>query len=136
MNLDSPLSCLTFNFQRTARSLVRGFEAAVKHLDLSAPQFTTLSLLSGFGPMTVSQLADRIGTERTTMTRNLDVMMNKGWIAASDSKDLRLRVCQITPEGRALLAKAVPAWQKWQARLVEIIGADNAQTMLATMAKL
>jgi DNA-binding MarR family transcriptional regulator len=136
MDLDHPLACLTFNFQRTARSLVRGFEARVKHLGLSAPQFTSLSLLAGFGELTVTQIADRIGTDRTTMTRNLEVMRVKGWIAPAVSDDLRLHIWTITPTGRALLSEAMPAWREWQAHVVKIFGHDTATTILSAMGKL
>lgn len=128
--------CLTFNFQRSARSLARGFEAAVKHLGLTAPQFTSLSLLAGYGELTVSQIAEKIGTDRTTLTRNLELMRAKGWIAPAASEDLRLRAWGITPEGRVLLEAAMPAWREWQAHLVKTIGPDTARSLLAAMGKL
>ncbi len=136
MNLDHPLNCLTFNFQRAARSLVRGFEVAVKDAGLTAPQFTTLALLSGFGSMTVGQMAEKLGTDRTTMTRNLDLMVTKGWIVSAASDDLRIRAYQLEGLGRVQLNAAMPAWTAYQRGLVELLGPDMATRMIGVMKKL
>jgi DNA-binding MarR family transcriptional regulator len=136
MDFLHPLNCLTFNVQRAARSLGRGFEQAVKSAGLTAPQFTTLALLSGYGEMTVGQFAERLGTERTTMTRNLEVLVAKGWIAPLPSGDLRLRPFGLTDAGRERLATAMPAWTDYQTRLVDAIGSGPSETLLHVMAKL
>jgi len=136
MDLTHPLNCLTFNFQRAARSLVRGFEAAVKAHGLSAPQFSTLAALSGYGEQTVSQLADKMGTERTTMTRNLEVMAAKGWIEPAASTDLRLRAYRLTEPGRLQLNRAMPAWHAYQAGLVASLDPGMAEQLLTTMKRL
>ena len=133
MNLNHPINCLTFNAQRAARSLVRGIEAAMKDAGLSAPQFTTLTLLSGFGSQSVTQLAERLGTERTTVTRNLLVMTRKGWIAPVQATDQRLHIYALTDAGRAQLARALPAWSGFQQSLVTRLGKDKAEAMLDLM---
>ena len=127
---------MTFNFQRTARSLVRGFEATIKQTGLTAPQFTTLALLSGYGAMPVSQLAEKLGTERTTMSRNLDLLASKGWVVVADLADLRVHAYGLTDEGRARLNAAMPAWTAYQAKLVARLGPAFSQDMLQAMAKL
>ena len=136
MNLAHPLNCLTFNFQRTSRSLVRGFEAAISHTGLTAPQFTTLGLLSGFGALPVSQLADKLGTDRTTVSRNMDLMAAKGWVEVVDLPDQRIRAYALTEDGRARVNAALPAWTAYQAKLVAILGPTFSQDLLQAMAKL
>ena len=136
MKLDHPLNCLTFNLQRATRSLMRGFEAAAKDSGLTTPQFTTLSLIDGFRDMTVTQIAEQMGTDRTTLTRNLAVMARKGWIDEVEAEDARLHVWQLTDSGRATLAAALPIWRHYQAGLVDRIGAQGAQSLLATLTKL
>jgi len=133
MDFDHPLNCLTFNVQRAGRSLVRDIEAAFKDTGLTAPQFTTLSLLSGFGSQTIGQLADRLGTERTTLTRNLAVLVQKGWIAPVDSADARLHAYALTDAGRDHLNSALPAWRSFQQGLVARIGSDPAMRLLTLL---
>jgi DNA-binding MarR family transcriptional regulator len=133
MDLTHPLHCLTFQTQRAARSLVRGFEAAAKQAGLTAPQFTTLTLLAGFSETTVTQLAERLGTERTTLTRNLDVMARQGWIEEVAAEDQRLRVWRLTDDGRGKLSDAMPVWRVYQTDLIERLGPDRAEALLTTL---
>lgn len=136
MDFQQPLNCLTFNLLRAARTLVRGFEEAVKESGLTAPQFSTLALLDGFGEMTVGQIAERVGAERTTMTRNLDLLAGKGWIAPVPSEDQRLRAYAITEAGRGRLAAAMPGWRAYQKRLVAALGPEAAEALIETARKL
>ncbi len=136
MNLMHPANCLTFNLQRTTRRLLRGFEEAAKTAGLTAPQFTTLSLISGFGEITITHLAERLGTDRTTMTRNLDLLTRKGWVTGADAEDARLRILKLTKAGETKLAAALPIWSSFQTSLVENIGVDTAQDLLTTLKKI
>lgn len=136
MDLAHPFNCLTFNLQRASRSLARGFEMAAKESGLTAPQFTTLSLMAGFGEVTVTQISTRMGTDRTTMTRNLDVLSRKDWIAEVPSEDGRLHVWTLTDAGRDRLEQSLPIWQAFQSRLVDKIGSETAAALLTTLTKL
>lgn len=136
MNLTHPANCLTFNLQRTTRRLLRGFEEAARTAGLTAPQFTTLSLISGFGEITITHLAERLGTDRTTMTRNLDLLVRKGWVTEAESEDARRRILKLTKAGEAKLKAALPIWTRFQTGLVENIGDDTAKDLLATLKKI
>ena len=129
-----PFNCLTFNLQRATRRVMRGFEVAAKAAGVTAPQFTTLSLVGGFSEMTVSQIAERMGTDRTTMTRNLAVMAGKGWIAEVETEDRRLSVWRLTEAGEAKLAEVLPVWREFQKGLVDRVGAEGAAGLLAVLA--
>jgi DNA-binding MarR family transcriptional regulator len=136
MNLEHPLACLTHALMRSARTLSRGFEAEAAGIGLTSPQFTVLARLGGMGPMTVSQIAAAVAADRTTMTRNLAVMAEKGWIEASDGEDRRERVWALSPAGRQMLSAALPIWQRWQAALVARLGPEGAEGLFLALDKL
>jgi DNA-binding MarR family transcriptional regulator len=133
MNFNHPLNCVTFNLQRAARQAIRGFEAAARSAGLTSPQFTTLSLIAGFGSVTVTQLAELLGADRTTLTRNLDVMARKGWINGVEADDQRLHIWELTDAGRAAREAALPVWQAYQRGLVDRIGPDKAEGLLTLL---
>lgn len=133
MNLTSPTSCLTHGLMRAARTVARGFEAEAADLGVTAPQFTVLTRLKFMGPMTVSQIAAKVDADRTTMTRNLAVMAQKGWITEGSAEDRRERVWQLTEAGGKILAQVMPVWQAWQARLVDRLGPETATHLLTTL---
>jgi DNA-binding MarR family transcriptional regulator len=80
---------------------------------MRATQFTVLATLAQTGPITVSKLANLLGVERTTLTRNLRPLESKGWIRGlSDESDARLRRFELTAKGRAAAAKLLPVWRR------------------------
>ncbi|OYX25777.1 MAG: hypothetical protein B7Z10_05210 [Rhodobacterales bacterium 32-66-7] len=133
MDLKHPEACLTHGLMRAARTLARGFEAEAASLGVSAPQFPVLARLSGMGAMSVGQIAVAVDADRTTISRNLAVMAQKGWIAEVATEDRRERVWDLTDAGRETLALAMPIWQAWQSRLVDRIGADAAVDLSKTL---
>jgi DNA-binding MarR family transcriptional regulator len=133
MNLNHPSACLTHGLMRAARTAARGLEAEAASIGVSAPQFTALARLAGMGPMAVGQIAAVVDADRTTMTRNLAVMARKGWIAEEHVEDRRERVWALTDNGREILARAMPLWQAWQARLVDRLGPEAATLLMTTL---
>jgi DNA-binding MarR family transcriptional regulator len=133
MDLTHPLNCLMFNLQRASRSLVRRFEMAAKQSGLTAPQFTTLALIAGHGEVSISRLAEQLGTDRTTMTRNLDLLTQRGWVTEAESGDARVRLVRLTNIGQRKLDQAMPVWSAFQGHLVASMGEAAARTLLTTL---
>src|SRR5262245_41728477 len=104
LNNNSPFldcrECFCSALRRAGRAVTQHYEAAFRGTGLRATQFTILATLAQTEPMTMSELADLLGLERTTLTRNLRPLESKGWIrAASDSEDLRRRRIGLTAKG-------------------------------------
>lgn len=136
MDLDHPLNCLTFNLLRAGRSAARGFETRLRQLGLTSPQFTALAFLSGFGEIAVGELAARSGSDRTTMTRNLDLLRKRGWIEPAPSKDQRVHSYRLTDAGRETLQAALPLWRAYQRNLVEGLGRNRAAELLDVLGRI
>ncbi|MEO8529788.1 MAG: MarR family transcriptional regulator [Deltaproteobacteria bacterium] len=136
MDLNHPLNCLTFNVQRGARRLGRHLETALKPHGLTAAQFSSLALLGNLGEQTITQLATLLDTDRTTLTRNLAVLVKDGLIKLSPSKDQRIRAYTLTDAGRKRLNEALPAWSATQAGLVTQLAVSDAETLLQTLNRL
>jgi DNA-binding MarR family transcriptional regulator len=74
------------------------------------------------GEVPVSRLADLLALDRTTMTRNLRPLERRGFVASAEGADRRSKVLKITVRGRTVLAHALPAWRRAQARIVADLG--------------
>ena len=96
MNFNDPINCLTYNAQRIARSMGRQMEIALRPVGLTNQQFSTLTILRHFKVMSTLELADNLGVERTTMTRNIEQMRRKNWLEPAMSEDQRVRAFQLT----------------------------------------
>jgi len=70
--------CACWRLRQASRAVTRHYERALRGRGLRATQFSLLALLTQTGPLTVSELAAKLGVERTTLTRNLRLWKPKG----------------------------------------------------------
>lgn len=106
--------CRCLAARREARALTRLFEGRLRPYGLRATQFSVLSALALKGPTPVSELAEFLVLERTTLTRVAAVMTRNGWLTIAADPDARRRPLRITPAGRRKVEAAFPAWQEAQ----------------------
>jgi DNA-binding MarR family transcriptional regulator len=93
---------------RTADLLARGAEAVLKPAGLSGTQYNILRILRGAGEqgLACSEVGERLISRDPDMTRLLDRMESRGWIArAREEKDRRVVKTRITAEGLRILAE-------------------------------
>ena len=80
--------------------------------------------------MTIGELAEALGAERTTLTRNLALIEADAWVQIQPAeKDARSRVVTVTDKGRAVVTAAFPAWRKAQGLITQGIGANGASAL-------
>ena len=91
---------------RTADALARGAETLLKPYSLSATQYNILRILRGAGieGLGCREIGERLISRDPDMTRLLDRMESRGWIArAREARDRRVVKTRITDEGLRLL---------------------------------
>src|SRR5438132_5082412 len=91
---------------RTTDLLSRGIVQVLKAEDLSATQYNVLRILRGAPDgLTCGEIANRMITRDPDITRLLDRLEKRGLIArCRETKDRRMVLTRITPEGLKLLA--------------------------------
>ena len=118
--------CVCTAARRRSRELTRAFEKAMRGAGLRATQFTLLATLVQTGPLPTSRLADFLGLERTTLTRNLGPLLRHGYVHVEEGEDRRIRKVAITPVGEEAARRAYPFWKKAQDAAMAA-GAGGAQ---------
>jgi DNA-binding MarR family transcriptional regulator len=99
--------------QRAARALARRFDEELRPLGLTNGQFSLMMSLNRPEPPAMAAVAALLAMDRTTVTAALKPLERRGLIkVAPDRADRRSRRLTLTPQGKALLASAVPVWQK------------------------
>ncbi len=107
--------CVAFALRRASRVVTRRYEDALRPLNLTSVQFTTLAALVDYPAIPLSAMADAFGMSNSTLTRNLKHMEVKDLIKIEvKSEDARVKLVSIKAKGRHLLQKALPLWQKAQ----------------------
>jgi DNA-binding MarR family transcriptional regulator len=130
MNAEADLletaKCLCLASRRAARAITRRFDAALRPHGIRATQFTLLAALTLKGPTSIGALAQLMGADRTTLTRNLAVAAEQSLVRIGAGEDARARIASITARGRQTLRRAFPAWRKTQNELTRAMGATAA----------
>ena len=106
--------CHCLAARRKARAITRFFDEKLRPHGLRATQFSVLAALALKGPAPISELADILGLERTTLTRSAALLERNGWVAAARPEDAREHPLRLTRTGRAKLERALPAWKAAQ----------------------
>jgi DNA-binding MarR family transcriptional regulator len=116
-------SCLCLHVQRTARTLARRFDNALRPLGLTNGQFSLMMSLNRPEAPEIGAVASLLAMDRTTLTAALKPLRRRGLIKiTTDDADHRARLLQLTPRGRNLLARAVPVWTSTHASVEARLG--------------
>lgn len=128
-------TCLCLATQRAARALARRFDDAFRPLGLTSGQFSLMISLNREAPPSIGSVAALLAMDRTTLTANLKPLERRGWVrTVADPKDRRARLIALTDEGRAVIARAVPIWEREHARAeAPLAGADALRGGLKAM---
>ncbi len=128
--------CTCFNLRRAARAVTRIYDDELEESGLKATQFTMLGATALMGPAPVTRLAESLAVDRTTLTRTLRGLTDRGLLEISAGDDRRERVVSITEAGAATLDAATPAWRRAQNRVVESLGEERWRRLVADMGDL
>lgn len=118
--------CMGSRIGRLHRIVARRFELALAPTGLTPPQLEILAALTVAGQaVPPSALAQVLAVERSTMSRNLALMRERGWVeAATVSPTGRTLAVAITSAGREAFAGARGAWREAQAAVIGALGPD------------
>lgn len=119
MELDA---CVCFNLRRAARRVTQIYDRALQSSGLKITQFALLAVLNSGGPLSMRELARTMGTDRTTLTRNLRPLERRRLVRTAPGQDMRTRNISITAKGLRSLERALPLWKAVQSRVRATLG--------------
>lgn len=128
-------NCACFNLRRAARLVTQRFDRAFRDAGITANQFSILMASYNQEPILLTRLARFLGTERTTLSRNLSLLEGRGLVSIETGSDKRERRIAITKKGIALLERSLPLWQEAQNEVVESVGREQWEEMLTGLQK-
>jgi len=128
-------SCACFNLRRAARLVTQRFDRAFRDAGITANQFSVLMATYNQEGILLTKLAKTLGTERTTLSRNVALLERLGMVSIAMGGDRRERRITITKQGITLLEKALPLWQKAQNEVVEALGQKEWEGLLSGLHK-
>jgi len=121
--------------RRAARRVTQVYDHALASSGLKTTQFSLLAVLSredATEGVAIIRLAEKLGMDRTTLTRNLAVVERNGLVTVRTGDDPRSRLVVLTKAGRSALESAAPLWAKAQAEMAGKIGTDKEKFLELT----
>jgi DNA-binding MarR family transcriptional regulator len=117
------VDCACFNLRKAARAITQVYDAALEPSGVRVTQLSVLVALALTDAAPLSRLADKLGMDRTTLTRNLRPLQRRGWVRIQrGASDRRERSLSLTRSGRAVLEQAMPLWENVQNKVLQRLG--------------
>jgi DNA-binding MarR family transcriptional regulator len=111
------LPCMCAGLRRASRALTQFYEEELRPTGLRSTQFTVLQVLALAGEVTQGELGRMLAMDSTSLTRTLRIMSRHGWIGKRRGADRREWRLRLSKTGEVQLRRALPRWEKVQARL-------------------
>jgi DNA-binding MarR family transcriptional regulator len=118
--------CYALAARKNARHLSRLYDRWLAPAELSVSQFSILALLDAHGQLKITELADMLSMERTSLVRALNPLQTAGWVVAERPDGGRSFDVKLSGIGQKKLAKAQPLWKSAQAAFEREVGRDRA----------
>jgi DNA-binding MarR family transcriptional regulator len=128
--------CLMTRSRRISRVVTNIFDQELRPFGVSSSQFSLLVLIAGMDGASRAELGRANHQERSTSTRNLQLVLDQGWAEEMIPEKGRSRPIVISKAGRELLAEAIPAWRAAQVKARQLLGHNGASAIVDLSARL
>jgi DNA-binding MarR family transcriptional regulator len=125
--------CACSQVRRLSRKLSSLYDALLSPEGMSITQYSLLANIEPTGQLSHAVLAEKVGMDRTTLTRNLRPLTRAKWVAAATGKDRRQHLLQLTAAGRRKLVRSLPLWEEAQRQFLSQIGTESLQELRALL---
>jgi len=127
-------TCLCQRIQRAGRIVGRRFDEAFRSLGINNWQFSVLVALRQLRSPTIGELAETLGMDRTTLTKNLKPLSRRELLGVStDEHDARVRRITLTAAGEEILASAGEGWHRAQQAVTRDIPPEELAQLTSSL---
>lgn len=117
-------TCIAGRLRLINRVVTNIYDDALRPLGLKISQGNILIMTGKMGVASPVQVCEYLQLDISTLSRNVELMRKNGWLEEVPGEDARSHPFRLTAEGRRLIEKAIPAWEKAQAEARKLLGDD------------
>ena len=117
-------TCIGVRLRALNRVVSNIYDAGLRPLGLKISQLNILVVTARLGVARPTQVCDLLQLDVSTLSRNVERMRAQNWLEVVPGKDARTQSFRLTAQGKRLLARALPAWEKGQQEVTQMLGAD------------
>jgi DNA-binding MarR family transcriptional regulator len=121
-------TCIAVRLRLLNRVVTNLYDDALRPLGLKVSQLNILIVAAKLGVARPAQVCELLQLDASTLSRNVKRMMARGkrWLEVVPGEgDARTQPFRLTPQGRRLIEKAIPAWEEAQRQAGELLGDEG-----------
>ena len=122
-------SCACTDVRRVARKITALYDSALAPAEITITQYSILASIGPAGQLCHTVLAEKLGMDRTTLTRNLRPLAKAQWVTVTSGEDRRKHLLQLTATGKKKLNRCLPLWEKVQSQFASEVGVETLQEL-------
>ena len=126
-------NCVCFNLRWVTRAVTQFYDAEMRRHGIRPTQASILAALRRKDSWSMAELSDWLGTERTTLVRNLRPLQRDGFVKADGGGRGNRVELTITAKGRKQVEKLSPAWESAQNAVVKTLGEKRWSAILSDL---
>jgi DNA-binding MarR family transcriptional regulator len=118
-------TCIAVRLRLLNRVVTNFYDDALRSLGVKVSQLNILIATARLGLARPAQVCDILQLDASTLSRNLKPLLAHGWLEVVPEEDARAQPFRLTPQGKSLIEKAVPAWEQAQRQATELLGEEG-----------
>jgi DNA-binding MarR family transcriptional regulator len=135
--MNTKFVCTCTTVRHAAQTLTEVYDRVLAPSGLKVTQYMLLrSILRGETEKSITELAQALGSDRSTIGRNLRILSRDGLVSSRVGDDRREHVVRVTEKGRQAVACASPLWQQAQRAVADALGQDQLEVLRALLSRL
>jgi DNA-binding MarR family transcriptional regulator len=118
-------NCIAVRLRLLNRVVTNLYDDALRPLGLKVSQVNILVVTAKLGLAQPAKVCDILHLDTSTLSRNVERMRAKGWLEVVPGEDARTQPFRLTAQGKRLLERVVPAWERAQKQAEELLGDEG-----------
>lgn len=121
--------CYCINLKRATNAITKFYDKKLEEIGLTVSQFSLLHHIEFMKTCSKAELAEYAKLDRSTITRNLKILREKGYIADLSTNESRDSQISLTDLGRKKIESSNLLWEEAQKYVKEKVGSDNIKQL-------
>jgi DNA-binding MarR family transcriptional regulator len=118
-------TCIAVRLRLLNRVVTNFYDDALRPLGLKVSQLNILIVAAKLGVARPAQVCEILQLDASTLSRNVKPLQAHGWLEIVPEDDARAQPFRLTPQGKRLIEKAVPAWEEAQGKAAVLLGDEG-----------
>ncbi len=114
--------CALFDLQRASRVISSLYNDRLRGCGITIAQFSLIRSIEALQPVGMARLAQAMAMDRTSVTRVIEPLLERGLVTASVGDDRRVRNLELTAKGNVVVRRATKRWEGAQRQLLGALG--------------